>query len=569
MFFDTPNDLLKPIHSLLKRPFAFQAGASIGIRMQSRLQIREDFEDLLALGCLFDEANQALKVSMASLRPRLEDELASLIPMGADLDPVCRSEFSGAAPQVLGMDGARYLSHVSVQCQLERLYDHFELKRSGRTNPLDASDCADALKILMLSDALALSLAGVATVKRNKERFDLIVRDQATLDVLRNTWFARLADQSSHATTIALTGKLAREGASHLREVEVLTERILEQDLSISWRELSTAGRTLRSVERIHAAAGLVAVLTVLGVRGESLRMSGPELSRHGLDFSTVAELIRRQAGALVTDQFITRRDDLLSVRVEGASKGLRQLFRLLESEYGEREALRAHVGGLFYEQTHIRQRIELGEDYRERYRIFDGFDRYKVIDGGPNECDVEFILQDFAQGHYYFIQVKHALLGERAFFDAIIEALQKDIGKGLHQLREAKRLLEDGHLGATLEARGITDATPANSSFVLLHNIAQLDFQHSKDGVSLYDWATFRNLLKDAECYVGHSDGRPKRACLPTPLIVNHPTLVIRRLLSEHPAYTQIQAAPWAQERAATSYEILGKMICVRGLGI
>jgi hypothetical protein len=279
--------------------------------------------------------------------------------------------------------------------------------------------------------------------------------------------------------------------------------------------------------------------------------------------------LIRQQGDALVTDQFITRQNDFLSVQIEGASKGLRQLFRTWETDYGERDALRIHVGGLFYEQTHIRKRIEFDDDYNTRYRIFDGFDRYKVLGGVPNECDVEFIIQDFQQEHYYFIQVKHALLGERAFLEAVVEAIQKDLGKGVHQLREAKRLLGSGDLSETLRARGITNATSSNSSFVLLHNIAQLDFQTSNDGISLYDWASFRNLLKDAECCYGRSDGLGELVRLPTPLIVSSPADVIQRLLSEHPAYKQTFTDPWAPERATTSYKILGKTIRVCGLGI
>ena len=569
MFFDTPTDLLSPLHSLLKTPFGFAAGESIAMKLHYRLRGREDFEDMLALGCLFDQANQACSASMVLLRARLQDEVSFLIPLETDLSPVCRSEFRGKTPQVLGVDGARYLSHVSVQCQLERLYDLFKLRRSGTQNPLEVRECADVLKVLMLSEALALSLAGIATVKHNAGQFDLTVRCPTIQDALKSTWFARMADQNSRAGTLALANQLASEGADKLQDVEILTERILEQDLSIPWHKVSAEGRALRSVEHIFAAAGVVALLSVLGIRGKEPRMSGPELSRHGLDFSTVAGLIGRQAGALVTDQFIMRRGDILNVRIESASKGLRQLFRLFETEFDECEALRRHVGGHFYEQAHIRHRIEQGDDYKQRYRIFDGFDRYKVIGGAPNECDVEFMIQDLTRGHYYFVQAKHALLGEKAFLVAAIEAIQKDIGKGLRQLREAKRLLEDNLLGATLKARGIENATPANCSFVLLHNIAQLDFQYSSDGISLYDWATFRNLLKDGECRYGHSNGVSELIRLPTPLIATHPKTVIQRLLSEHPAYRQIYIDPWATERATTSYEVLGRMVQIRGLGI
>jgi hypothetical protein len=569
VFFDTPPDLLRPIHSLLKSPFGFAAGSSIASKLRKCLMTRDDFEALLALGCLFDEAKSALNATLVSLRRRLEAELSLFLPMDVDLNSVCRNDFAGGSPHVLGMDGARYLCHVSVQCQLERLYDLFELRQSGHLNPLDAPECADAVRLLMLSEALALALAGVAKVRRHEGRFELSTRNMMARDALRNTWFARMADQLSHAGTIALAGQLARRGAKHLRDVEILTERILDQDLSIPWRRMSATGRALRSVEQIHAAAGVVALLAVLGIRRESLLMTGPELSRHGLDFSVVSGLIRRQVGILMTDQFIMRRGNSLSVRIEGASKGLRMLFRSLETEFGERDALRLHVGGFFYEQTYIRQRIEQGDDYSERYRIVEGFSRGNVIGGAPNECDVEFIIHDTQQVHYYFVQVKHALLGEKAFLQALVEAIQKDIGKGLHQLREAKRLLDSGLLDNTLKTRGIADATPVNSSFVLLHNIAQLDFQHASVGISLYDWATFRNLLKDAECQFGHSNGPSQLVRLPTPLVAANPTAVIQRLLTEHPAYKQTFIDPWAQESATTRYEVLGTAIHIRGLGI
>lgn len=569
MFFGTNPHLLRPIHSLLKAPFDFAAGLSISSKLINHLHTRADFEDLLALGCVFDAAILEIKPLLASLRHQLQDELSHVIPLGVDHSSVCRAEFNGNRPIVLGVDGARYLCHVSVQCQLERLYDYFDLRRSGHRNPLAVDECVKVLQLMMFSEALALSIAGIASVKRDGDQFELTVRSSTEQQWLRNTWFARISDQSSHTATWAIARQLASNGAGHLRDVEVLTERILDQDLAISWRKLTADGRSLRSIQKIYAAASVVALLAVLGMQEKKLKMSGPELSKHGLDFSTVASLISQQGDALVTDQFITRQNDFLSIRIEGASKGLRQLFRAWETEYGERDALRIHVGGLFYEQTHIRQRIELGDDYKTRYRIFDGFDRYKVLGDTPNECDVEFIIQDFQQGHYYFIQVKHALLGERAFLEATVEAIQKDLGKGLHQLREAKRLLECGDLSETLRARGISDANPSNSSFVLLHNIAQLDFQASSDGISLYDWASFRNLLKDAECYYGHSDEQGQLVRLPTPLIVSAPADVIHRLLSEHAAYKQTFNDPWAPERATTSYKILGKTISVCGLGI
>lgn len=569
MFFSTPHELLKPIHSLLKQPFAFEAGISIGEKLRPHLEAREDFAELQELARLYDKARLALLPYLMPLRHKLENELALVIPVDAHLGTVCSNRFAGLAPQVHGMDGNAYLSYVSVQCQLERLYDHFDLKRSGSKNPLQSQECVHAIQVLMLSELLALAMAGIAKVEQRPGGFLCTPSGSQAQHTLRNTWFARAAELSSHIGTMAFANRLAAGDDVNPAALQMLTERVLEQDLSLPWRKLSDAGRALKTVEQIHVAARLAALLMLLGIQNKTLKMSAAELNRYGLGFSAVATLLQRQNDALVTDQFLLRRDDSLTMRIEGAAKGIRQLFHVLAAEHGDRDALRIQVGGHFYEQTHIRQRIEQGADFLPRFRILDGFDRYKVVGGVQSQCDVEFIIHDTEQNHYYFIQAKHALLGEKAFLEAVVEAIQKDIGKGLLQLREAKRLLNDGALDATLKARGVTDAVPANCSFVLLHNIAQLDFQYAEDGISLYDWATFRNLLKDAECSYGHSDHEPTWIRLPTPLVVSDPTAVIQRLLSEHPAYQQLYRDPWAQERASVSYTVSGKSVQVRGLGI
>lgn len=569
MFFSTPHELLKPIHSLLKKPFAFEAKNSIGEKLRRYLEARDDFAELLELASLYDKTRLALLPYLMPLRYKLENELALVIPVDANLSQVCSNRFAGPTPQVHGMDGSAYLSYVSVQCQLERLYDHFDLKRSGSKNPLQSQECVQAIQVLMLSELLALAMAGIAKVEQHPGGFLCTANGAQAQHTLRNTWFARAAELSSHMGTMAFANRLADSDNVTPAALQILTERILEQDLSLPWRKLSDAGRTLKSVEQIHVAARLAALLMLLGIQNKTLNMSAAELNQYGLDYSAVATLLQRQTDALVTDQFLLRRDNCLTMRIEGAAKGIRQLFHVLEAEYGDRDALRIHVGGLFYEQTHIRQRIEQGADFLPRFRILDGFDRYKVMGGVQSQCDVEFIIHDTEQKHYYFIQAKHALLGEKAFLEAVVEAIQKDIGKGLLQLREAKRLLNDGALAATLKARGATDVSPSNCSFVLLHNIAQLDFQYAEDGISLYDWATFRNLLKDAECSYGHSDHEPTWIRLPTPLVVSHPTSVIQRLLSEHPAYQQLYRDPWAQERVTVSYSVSGNSVQVRGLGI
>lgn len=569
MFFNTHTKLLRPIHSLLKEPFSFSARASISGPLGELLSHRSDYDSLLALGQLYDQMRLRVQGKLIQVRPLLNESLSVVIPADTDIKEICQTAFTGTTPQLPGMDAAYYLSHVSVQCQLERLYDLMGLQHMGAGNALQEPDVAEAVRLLMLNEALALCLAGIAKVDQSVDQFDVSIYDPSARDALRATWFARIADQGSHSGTIVLVKTLANAGATTVHELEPLIDRILDQNLSIPWRQLTPQGRELQSIQEIYNATALVAVLAVSEARGESVKMIGSDLTKYGLDFSAISKLLHRQAQALVTDRFVTRQGSTLRIRFEAASKGLRCYYRALEMEFGECDALRQHVGGFFFEKTHIKRRIENGADYQPRYRIFDGFDRYQVLGGAPNETDVEFIICDVEQRHYYFAQIKHALLGEKAFFNSVVEAIQKDLGQGINQLREAKRLLESKQLGDTLAVRGIQDATPENCSFVLLHNIAQFDFQSTEDGISLYDWATFRNLLKDAECFRGSSNGDGELIRLPSALLVDHPMRVISRLLAEHPAYKDMYNDVWATERATTTYKVQGKTIYVRGLGI
>ncbi|MCW7536733.1 hypothetical protein OOT46_02545 [Aquabacterium sp. A7-Y] len=569
MFFRTHPQLLRPIHSLLSEPFQFAAGASVGGQLKERLAGRGDIESLAKLANFYDRERTRVEATLFDTRFELERSLSAIIPPGAQLHSVCRATFSGEVPRLGDLDGGAYLAHVSVQCQLERLYDHLELRQMGHGDPLRHPAVLALVRLLMLNEALALCLSGIAKVTWQHGTFLFEPADETARDTLRATWFARCADQGSHAATAVMTKQLAEAGLGKVDELSLLVARILDQDLTIPWLRLGQKGHSLKSIVEIHEAVCLVAVLLVSFVQGRTVKMSRQELGQRGLDYSSVSRILQRQSYALVTDRFVTRDGDSLTVRVEAASKGLRAYFSALAKEFDEVDELREHVGGKFFEREHIRARIESDPRYNARYRVLAGFDRHTVLDKVPSECDIEFVIHDTVLKHYYFVQAKHSLLGEKAFLNAAVQAAQKDLKKGINQLREARRLLSNKLLGRTLADRGIADASTANSSFVLLHNIAQFDFQSTSDNIALYDWATFRNLLLDAEVAFGPSNRPLTLVRMEKPLCLRDPQDVIRALLCEHPAYQGMKSQVWATERGAIEYEIDGVRCIVEGLGI
>lgn len=567
MFFRTSPKLLRPIHSLLTEPFQFSANSSVTGPLRETLVERTDYDALSALAAVYDASRTQLQKNFFKLRTELESSLSVIIPQGTRLDAICRATMTGQIPVLSGMDGPSYLAYVSVQCQLERLFDHLGLRQTGQGDALQHPSVPALLRFFMLNEILALSLSGLVKVTRRDMEFFFEPFDETARKTLRATWFARFADQQSHAATAVMAKKMVDAGMFSVADASLLVARIMDRDLSIPWLGLGADGYALKSIVQAHEAVSLVAVLMMALVRQQPVKMSQPELRARGLDYSAVSRVLSRQSGALATDRFVSRNGDSLSLRVEAASKGLRTYLSVLAKEFDEVDKLRIHVGGKYFEDN-IRARLE-GDEYSPRYRVVDGFDRYGVLGSQKNECDVEFIICDHALKHYYFVQVKHALLGEKAFFDAAVQAAQNDFAKGIRQLREAKRLLVSGFLSKTLSSRGIPEATAENTSFVLLHNIAQFDFHSADGGICLYEWASFRNLLRGAETTVGGLDGSMRQVRIDKPLCLGDPQAVISQLFSEHPAYKGLQDAVWAAERVVTEYEIGGTQFRLKGLGV
>ncbi|MET3135659.1 hypothetical protein AAKU55_005974 [Oxalobacteraceae bacterium GrIS 1.11] len=197
-----------------------------------------------------------------------------------------------------------------------------------------------------------------------------------------------------------------------------------------------------------------------------------------GLDYSFVSGILERLQRSLVTDVFLWRDGDKLVCNSNATSTVMRQYAVDLANEFDEVQALHKHVGGVFFEKKTIIERLRTDSHFNTRYHVYEPFDRHQVLDDVVNKVDVDLVLHDRQLRHYYFIQVKYTLPGQTAGFANEIKQLQNDIGHGLIQIREAKRLLESGQLVKTLAHPGINDAHSGNCSYLLLHNIATYDYQ-------------------------------------------------------------------------------------------
>jgi hypothetical protein len=574
MFIRTEKTLLSPLHSLLSKPFEFNASNSLknGPFSKGRLKDRSDMAALAALCAVYDSSKMALLPYLSNLRIELETIYSVRLTLEGRFRDICQVIFRHAPTAFkYDMDPSDYLIFDHGQIQLERLYDTLQIRRMGHVRPCASDLLIRIIRFLLLNDALVFALSGLAKVEQPQPKhFSLRVFDEAALHDMRRLWFSRSISQESSVADLARIKHAADMRAVPGQELwEALIDSLLDKYFAIAYNNLTTEGRVLRTVQHLRGLVGVVAMILTRQAHHQDVTMNRSSLAECGLDYSFVSGILERLQRSLVTDVFLWREWNKLICNPGASSTVMRKYAVDLAKEFDEVQALRDHVIGDFFEKQTIIERLRTDPQFNSRYNVFEHFDRHKVLDDAVNEADVDLILFDRLLQHYYFIQVKYTLPGQIAGFANEIKQLQNDISGGLHQIREAKRLLESGQLVKTLAHRGIHDAHNGNCSFLLLHNIATYDYQITEDGIALYEWASFRNLLRDCEMSFGSTDKPLRVIKLPKPVLLSDPQHVIDALFKYHPVFQRQQENIWANEQATTTFTVENAHIRVEGLGI
>lgn len=484
---------------------------------------------------------------------------------------MCDIDFIEGRPfsSVLGVDADAIIWVGVVQRQLDRMYDHFDLYSCGTENPLEHLATVSLIRFYMLNEVLAFALSGLAKVEIDSKGFSLSRYDDDVLRILQRLWFSNFVSGASSQASMAWTKVIADVRQVNIGHDHPLISFLIDKEFAISWAGLDREGKVLKTIQHLRQLMHLVATLQIVKFRNETIQVNCNNLLQYGLDYSFVSEVLARQSQSRVIDRFLTRYCDRLELHVDSMSSGLRNYIYKLADEYGEVDKLREHVGGMFFEKKTVQNRLSTDPAYKPRYVVFDGFDRYQVSEDKENKVDVDFILHDKLLNHYYFIQVKHGLLGEPAYYENVIKRLQNDIDDGLEQIREARRLMNAGMLSRVLAVRGINGVKQSNSSFILLHNFATYDYQVTSDGIALYEWASFRNLLLDCQVICGQVGEAPKTAKLQTEVCLNDPDNLLKILFRDHPVYKEVRQQAWAVEHVAINLHVNDVRVRVEGLSI
>lgn len=445
----------------------------------------------------------------------------------------------------------------------------------GSMPKLDVDASRLALQAIALHEAAFLALAGLFAIRSNRTTIEFYFTPRG-LECLRNrvittpmqaqTEFALRQQLLSMISEMRLRDRHRTSSISVLvgsPQLDHLEERFLDVFFSLGARMRHDP----KVVPLIGGARGLcrwLALLELVRLAGETTLRPDRDLSeRLRLDDALLEKVLAERATALPSNQGIYR-------TASGAiSLGATNLAHAIHCCKGAvLSDTQARALGLKFEEqitAYVRNDVP-----RTDYLVRRGFKRADNGAGKMYDCDL--ILYDVKRQKIFFVQAKWKRDSRTANLDDELHdwgASNWPLTKGIDRLivlrdRLAESVVLDQVRTALGDIRLSVEHILSNAHFIVLHTLPGFN-AYQIDGVAIYEWNLFRNLLLRGLVRRSWSpDGIPEHACL-TSTYVHHEVLALEepQKVLEHYCkavktdFTRLPAAMRMREEARYGFEL------------
>lgn len=281
MYLNTHHSLLKPIHSLLTKPFDFYAQSSI---QNLKNNMEYFYRDLEILAIIYDEEKDRHKLKLREICYKSE------------LNYKCQLSLEKS-----NINYKNLLDLHSIQVQIERLYDLLKLRTEGDSIlDLEDQEYMSVLNFLRFNELLALCIAGKAKVRIFNKKIIFSPADSSAKRELYVTWFARYIENLSNISTIQLLKSLNGEVNN------IFLDFIFDKSFSIKFTEISKEGQELKCVRMLVTSIKLI-FLIIHYLESNKTNYIGIDdlVNKFNLEKEDIVFLIRLQKKQLVSEQFL------------------------------------------------------------------------------------------------------------------------------------------------------------------------------------------------------------------------------------------------------------------------
>lgn len=408
-------------------------------------------------------------------------------------------------------EAGKHLLQAQVVLMEESLRDDLERVRNqgAATRTCEnAEEAALALRAASLHEAAFLALAGAVSLQGDGRRLEFSLTPLGSECMRNRVATVVMQAQTEGAMRSAMLATIHRLRQRPSRQVESIAHKLdaVELDRFASW--LLDAAFSLNStmqadaelkvpVGRARQLCRWFALLELVRLAGEGEFLPKEELlERLGLDLAIIDELFAKpRKSKFSSDQGIHR------TRLGGFTLGGAGLGHAINccKHLAIHDAAAGKIGERF--EIHVRTHVDnavAGTDYLAR----PGFKCGSNDTGLNYDCDL--ILYEPGRQKLFFVQTKWKRDGRTATMDDEIRAMTANnspMTHGVSQLTGLRERLADGKaLGQIRDALGDIKLSDRqildNSHFIVVHTLPYFS-AYMVDGVAVYEWNLFRNLLR------------------------------------------------------------------------
>jgi hypothetical protein len=361
------------------------------------------------------------------------------------------------------------------------------------------------------------------------------------------------------------------ESISFYEDILYRSLKLRDRYFSIPLIELPSYLNKTEHIQWINKLCNITTLIFWCTFKGEMEYASPSMLERFFVTSDDLKSLESVLKGLPEPDRYLLVNENGIRLIKPGIQP--RKIIQSLAEKLSDSSSRYNQLIGDFFENTYLKKYFKTGiQECSDYYKIHEnGIEKHEVIDLDRKEkLDIDFIIEDLRRNRFIFVQSKYVRIGGTAYIAGDLDHLSGSFWKGINQIEGAKKAFESGMLDEVLINKGVVGATVDNSTFAIIHNVSNFDFQLLESGVVSYEWNTFRNLIQDGRYFTGNSKDLPVSGNLDRVIPVENPDDTIDLLMQFSPVVHQMGGKElFETDYVETIFQIQDKKVTCLGLGL
>jgi len=377
---------------------------------------------------------------------------------------------------------------------IDSIRDFFKIKKTGQIKK--SKYLLRLIDFFYLNELLFFIENDVVEFKKIRKNF-FIFPKKNYLKYIERRWFAIQWERESYMSDLVKNEKIKQYFVKNIplnekiKLINIFSDHLMDKAFYLQRDYISLKNKKR---EQYMFMKNLCTFLSILFLsKDNKIYVNNPIFSYFNIEKKFLNEIIEINKRLSLIDRAFNYENQVFTLNTD---KDLYLLLRIfLVNKYKNKLSnITSKFGDIF-------------EDYIKKYLVNNINEDYDIITDNIDykennkNVDIDIVLYDKKKKFYYLIQVKFTL-NTRAYLKEEIKNIcnNKLLKKGVFQLENVKSLLNSPKFLTNLKDRKI-NINKNNFALMLVHTTFQYDFQTIGD-VILYDWNTFRNLLKKGRIF-------------------------------------------------------------------